>query len=458
MREPSLVVAYALGSLGDVNPMIALCAELARRGHRTQLLSNSHFEDEAQAAGVAFSSVGPAADYHATYSDSRIWKGTSEAGLFHHALEYHIPSSLRAFARIAELRREHPNLAVLTLGEHNGATMACERWNLPYVQVNLTPMRIRTRDTLFFDELALSRKWSGRPRIWLRRALKERRHLHRETPVGVLRRSVGLRDHAPWRSYDATRSALRLALLPHWYLRCAGAVPKSVVATGFPLFDRIDPSSRRAVDAFVAKCGRPLVFTPGSAVCDVRDFFFQAIDASRSLGLPCVLLSPHWRKVEDLMSERVLALSYAELEYLLPKSSVLVHHGGIGTCAQAIRAGIPQLIRPLQFDQFENAHRVWKLGLGAFLFRENFTAASCAQLLARLLAKSPAMSSLKTLSMDVRRINAIAASCDHIERALHLRRKQSRCPADSPTSAPGERPLIAEPRQSPAVAERLACR
>jgi UDP:flavonoid glycosyltransferase YjiC (YdhE family) len=52
------------------------------------------------------------------------------------------------------------------------------------------------------------------------------------------------------------------------------------------------------------------------------------------------------------------------LQRLAPRSAALVHHGGIGTCAQGLRAGIPQLITPLFFDQPANAERIEALGVG----------------------------------------------------------------------------------------------
>jgi len=41
-----------------------------------------------------------------------------------------------------------------------------------------------------------------------------------------------------------------------------------------------------------------------------------------------------------------------------------VHHGGIGTTAEALRAGVPQLILPLAYDQFDNGARVEALAAG----------------------------------------------------------------------------------------------
>jgi UDP:flavonoid glycosyltransferase YjiC (YdhE family) len=45
----------------------------------------------------------------------------------------------------------------------------------------------------------------------------------------------------------------------------------------------------------------------------------------------------------------------------------LVHHGGIGTMSQALAAGIPQLLTPFGFDQFDNADRAQRLGVAKWI-------------------------------------------------------------------------------------------
>jgi UDP:flavonoid glycosyltransferase YjiC (YdhE family) len=56
--------------------------------------------------------------------------------------------------------------------------------------------------------------------------------------------------------------------------------------------------------------------------------------------------------------------AHLPFDALLPQVAVLVHHGGIGTTAAALAAGIPQLVIPFAFDQFDNAARVARLGVG----------------------------------------------------------------------------------------------
>jgi UDP:flavonoid glycosyltransferase YjiC (YdhE family) len=52
---------------------------------------------------------------------------------------------------------------------------------------------------------------------------------------------------------------------------------------------------------------------------------------------------------------------------------VILHSGGIGTTAQALRSGRPQVIVPFAFDQFDNAERVERLGCGVALSRRKAT-------------------------------------------------------------------------------------
>jgi rhamnosyltransferase subunit B len=89
--------------------------------------------------------------------------------------------------------------------------------------------------------------------------------------------------------------------------------------------------------------------------------------AARLLGCRAVLLTPHREQVPHPLPPGVLWLPYVPLRTLLPRAAALVHHGGIGTTAEALRAGLPQVIVPLAYDQFDNAARVEALEAGAMV-------------------------------------------------------------------------------------------
>ena len=64
----------------------------------------------------------------------------------------------------------------------------------------------------------------------------------------------------------------------------------------------------------------------------------------------------------------------------------VLFHGGIGTCAQGLAAGVPQLIASMAHDQFDNAGRLEDLGVGAQLTHAQYTGARAAEVLSELLA------------------------------------------------------------------------
>ena len=76
---------------------------------------------------------------------------------------------------------------------------------------------------------------------------------------------------------------------------------------------------------------------------------------------------------------------YAPLSTLLPRCAALVHHGGIGTLAQALAAGVPQLTMPMGFDQPDNTTRLLRLGVARWVAPSKFTGERVAPLLDNLL-------------------------------------------------------------------------
>ena len=118
------------------------------------------------------------------------------------------------------------------------------------------------------------------------------------------------------------------------------------------------------LSAFLAAGEKPLVFTPGTGNLHATDFFACALSAINRLGRRAIFLTKERAQIPAHLPESVLWQSYVPLSALLPHTEVLVHHGGIGTTAEALRSGIPQLITPFAWDQFDNGARIASLGVG----------------------------------------------------------------------------------------------
>ena len=109
---------------------------------------------------------------------------------------------------------------------------------------------------------------------------------------------------------------------------------------------------------------------------------------------------------------------YVPFSQLLPQSAVLVHHGGIGSTAQALAAGIPQLIMAMAFDQPDNANRVHRLGVGDGLFRREFQVAKVKTMLEHLLGSKEIAVRCKQLAARFEAARPREAAAERIEQLL----------------------------------------
>ncbi|SPL95553.1 UDP-glucose:sterol glucosyltransferase [[Actinomadura] parvosata subsp. kistnae] len=91
----------------------------------------------------------------------------------------------------------------------------------------------------------------------------------------------------------------------------------------------------------------------------------------------------------------VLVIEEAPHEWLLPRVALAVHHGGIGTVAAALRAGVPQVVRPFLGDQPFWAERLHRLGVApAPVTGRRLTPAGLASAIEAAAALTPAAQAL----------------------------------------------------------------
>jgi rhamnosyltransferase subunit B len=161
---------------------------------------------------------------------------------------------------------------------------------------------------------------------------------------------------------------LSVALFPAWFGPTQPDWPAPLYRAGFPLYDPnpdapLPPRLAHFLDAGPA----PVVFTPGTGNTQAVEYFRHAKHSAARLGLRAIFLTPHHAQLPPDLPSSIFWQDYVPLRSLLPRVAALVHHGGIGTTAEALRAGTPQLVVPLAHDQFDNAARVVLLGAGASL-------------------------------------------------------------------------------------------
>ena len=81
------------------------------------------------------------------------------------------------------------------------------------------------------------------------------------------------------------------------------------------------------------------------------------------LGRRGILLTKYDHQLPAKLPDTVRHFGFVPLSKLLPRTAALVHHGGIGSCAQGLAAGVPHVVRPMSYDQFDNSRRLVRLGV-----------------------------------------------------------------------------------------------
>jgi UDP:flavonoid glycosyltransferase YjiC (YdhE family) len=190
--------------------------------------------------------------------------------------------------------------------------------------------------------------------------------------------------------------------------------PPNAHATGFAFYDRLDksqglpPELERVLDSGPP----PIVFTLGtSAVMDARDFFVESARAAAQLGRRAVLLIGR----DPANAPAAPLPPYSEI---FPHAAAIVHQGGAGTTAQALRSGRPMLVVPFAHDQPDNAARVVRLGVARDIGRSRYRAARVASELRELLDDPGYAARASDAGRRVQAEDGVAAACELIERRL----------------------------------------
>lgn len=383
------IVIATVGSLGDLFPFLAIGQALRARGHEVTIGTHGIHRESVLAAGLAFVDASglPEPDDRQAYMARAFDRWRGPRFVVHDLAATDTAASFERLTKACE----HADVLVTTTLAFGGQIIG-ETPSLRWFSAVLAPAGFISA----FDPPAtgvgiVDRFFRTSPRrgAWLGRFAE--RVTHRWTaPVRAFRRSLGLPAAGaggdPFHRGQHGRDGV-LALFPTMLGAPQPDWPANVIPCGFARYRQPAMPMAPALAAFLAEGSAPLVFTLGSAaVFTGLDFLRESVAATRQLGERAVLLtgSPELRAQLGPLPEGVMAVDYASHRDLFPTASVVVHHGGIGTSAEALYAGVPALVVPHGFDQPDNAARLQRLGVAEVLPIGRYSAARAAAALARL--------------------------------------------------------------------------
>jgi UDP:flavonoid glycosyltransferase YjiC (YdhE family) len=206
---------------------------------------------------------------------------------------------------------------------------------------------------------------------------------------------------------------------PDWFTPPQPDWPPNTINTGFPLFDEGDEDELSdEVQHFLDEGNPPVAFMPGSLMQQGDQFFRESQIVCEKLSIRAIFLTRYADQVPEQLPATIKHFAYVPFSRLLPHIILLVHHGGIGTTAQALRAGIPQLIHPMAYDQYDNAARLKKIGVGTSIKPDDYTAATVAEVLRYLMTSNDIKQCCADVASRFIDKQPIEDTCDIIERLL----------------------------------------
>jgi UDP:flavonoid glycosyltransferase YjiC (YdhE family) len=184
----------------------------------------------------------------------------------------------------------------------------------------------------------------------------------------------------------AVSKDLVLALFPDWFAPPQPDWPTPTRVTRFPLYDEAGArSADPGLEAFLQSGDPPILLTPGSANQQARRFFTVGLEACWKLGKRALLVTPFREQLPASLPSGAAHFSFVPFGHVFSRCAAVLHHGGIGTCAQGMAAGVPQFLMPMGFDQPDNAWRLRRLGVGDYLYPAKFEPDAVARRLGLLL-------------------------------------------------------------------------
>lgn len=425
----SRILLATLGSLGDLHPYIAVGRALVTRGQQVRLATSIEYRTRVEAAGLEFAPLPPSlADLGeprqiAPYFFDR-WRGPRRL------IDAMVNAPLRRACAALDSALQDVSIAVSHPLTPALALMA-EARGLPWLSSVLAPSGLFSVDdppvipnVPWLQHLPRIGRW---PHSTVHRLVRTtvRRW---EQPLHALRAELGLAPIAGAQLIDGQFSPFgTLALFdpplaapqPDW--------PPRTVLCGAALHDAADPEvpatpALERLERFLAAGAPPVVFALGSsAVWLARDYWHHALAACLRLGVRGVLLTGE--PLRQSLPTSVAAFDYLPYSQLFPRAAAIVHQAGIGTLAQALRSGRPQLLTPAGFDQFDNAARAERLGVGRVLpLHRAHHPVRLARELRTLLNVSTYAQAAADVAAASRQVDGAAAAADHLIECLRTLR------------------------------------
>lgn len=417
------IAVLASGSRGDVQPYVALCKGLRAAGHDVRLISAENYAPLAKSAGIAFC---PTRGDVQAVAESEEMRALIEKGDFIAITRFQAQALKRMAVPLAQdalAACQGAELLITALGGVFSGAAIAEKLNLPLLQAYLVPMT-PTRD---FHSVLLPAAGPALPAalakpshhitqqmIW--QGVREADRIAREQVYGL--------QPAPFTGpYNDPR--LKRGTVLYGFSPSVVARPSDwdsrIHITGYWFLDEAqDWSPPPGLPEFLSAGERPIYIGFGSMSNRKPEEVTRIVlEALAQTGQRAIVASGWGGLSRQDLPDHVFMVESIPHAWLFPRMAAVVHHGGAGTTAAGLRAGVPSILVPFFGDQPFWGQRVAALGVGPDpIPRGKLSAARLAAAINRAVNEQAMRERAVALGARIRTEDGVREAVDRINQAL----------------------------------------
>lgn len=425
------IVLTSHGSTGDIYPVIALAAALQRRGHAVKFATIPHYQEEIEAAGVEFYPLCP----NWEQADLAYWMGRLNKirNPIYQLREIYVGARAYIPEMIARMDAIMPETDLLVssyLFPMNKGI--ADRHGVPFATLAFAPHVIPSPD--FPPENLPAPRWLGRTtrRAWNRWLWKTANAVVDRTINTSIADSLRAAGLPKVRNFFSKPAERVLVTVSEKYFRVPGAeIDERFRYVGYL---RWQSPENPALDAEVAEFsasapgGKVPVLTFGSMVYENpgawMERFIRAWPRDRK-----IIVQRGWAQFPQFGdAEHIKIVGKVSHDQLFRHASAVIHHGGAGTTASALHAGVPQIVVPHIGDQNFFGSEVERFGCG-FRLKKAVWPEQLHHALDRLLADATRVRRAAEVGRELRAEDGPAAAVHELE-AFASERRHRPAPAE----------------------------
>ncbi len=414
MATKKRIAIFAQGSRGDVQPYIALALGFARRGHDVVLAAPDDFAGWIGSFGLSYAAMGTNIQDLLKSSEIRkilagnpfgigkVWKSTAIP-----MLEKSL-GTLWEVGQNADILVHHPKVI--------GAADIAEVTGAPVVLASPIPMMPTSEFpiiTMSHDYGKLVNKLTWLPLHWVRIFYGRQLSQWRQQTLGLSRTYRPRNGADPFYGAD-----LRLIGVSKLVVPPPSDWDENTIMTGYwTLPEDTGWRADQRLSSFLDGGLAPIYVGFGSMPVDSPEHATHRIVEAIESAKCRAVLSSGWAGLGDeKLPDSVMAIDNVPHDWLFPRVSGVVHHGGAGTTAAGLIAGRPTLICPAGVDQPFWAGRVAELKCGPRPLRlKDLTAAALTDRVVELCHSTSFVENASALGNALSKEDGVACAVNLIE-------------------------------------------